>query len=283
MINLSIHEKPSSALFARSEWLLPYYAMGRVAFLQILAYRLRYFTGIITYLVNVTVYYFIWKALYSQGGELHGFRFGQMITYTAVGWIIRTFYFNNIDREIANDIQHGHIASKLSRPINYQLMQISQAAGESLFRLVFFTLPTGLVIILAYPVEPPSSAVQFFFFLLSMLFAFVIFAAFNFIIGTCAVYLQSILGLIRAKYFLVEILSGLIIPITFFPPWMGVISSFLPFQHISFTPLMIYTGKITGTHLVETLLIEMAWSVGLLLLGFWFWRRATYKLVVQGG
>ena len=41
----------------------PYIAFGRVAFLQILAYRLRYFTGIMTYLMNVTVYYFIWRAI----------------------------------------------------------------------------------------------------------------------------------------------------------------------------------------------------------------------------
>ncbi len=261
----------------------PYLAMGRVAFLQILAYRLRYFTGIITYLVNVTVYYFIWKALYHQGGEIQGFRFGQMITYVAVGWIIRTFYFNNIDREMANDIQNGYIASKLSRPINYQWMQISQAAGESFFRILFFTIPTGMVIVFIYPVEMPASIGQFFFFLISMLLAFFIFAAFNFLVGTCGIYLQSILGLIRAKYFLVEILSGLIIPISFFPAWVRSISSCLPFQHISFSPLMIYMGKVSGRQLAETLIIEVAWCVVLLFLGHVFWRKAANKLVVQGG
>src|SRR5947208_2743539 len=114
---------------------LPYVGFARVAFLQILAYRLRYFTGILTYLVNVTVYYFIWKALYSSGNAIQGFSFRQMITYVAVGWIIRTFYFNNIDRDMANDIQQGHIAGKLTRPVNYQWMQVSQACGESVFRI----------------------------------------------------------------------------------------------------------------------------------------------------
>ena len=113
----------------------PYVGFGRIAFLQILSYRLRYFTGIITYLVNVTVYYFIWKALYAAGGAIQGFTFRQMITYVAVGWIVRTFYFNNIDREMATDIQQGHIAGKLTRPVNYQWMHISQAAGESVFRM----------------------------------------------------------------------------------------------------------------------------------------------------
>jgi len=220
--------------------LAPYLAFARIAFLQILAYRLRYFTGIITYLVNVTVYYFIWKAIYRGDTVIQGFNFPQMITYVAVGWIIRTFYYNNVDREIANDIQQGHIAGKLTRPVSYQWMQISQAAGESLFRSMMFTVPTGAVILLIYPVQAPRSVSSSDAFLISLLFAFVIFAAINFLIGICAVYLQSVLGLIRAKYFLIELLSGLVIPINFFPDSLVRWSQWLPFQHISYMPLMIY-------------------------------------------
>ncbi len=61
--------------------------------------------------------------------------------------------------------------------------------------------------------------------------------------------MKSILALIRAKYFLVELLSGLLIPITFFPPPIQKVSRFLAFQHISYTPLQIYLGKLTGGEL----------------------------------
>ncbi|MEW5976062.1 MAG: ABC-2 family transporter protein [Acidobacteriota bacterium] len=263
--------------------LAPYLAFGRVAFLQILAYRLRYLTGIVSYLVNVTVYYFIWKALFRESASIRGFTFSQMMTYVAVGWIIRTFYFNNIDREIANDVQQGHIASKLARPINYQWMSIAQAAGESVFRMLMFTIPTGVLILLVYPVEAPASVLTAAVFVFSLLLAFFILAGLNFIIGTCAVYLHSILGLIRAKYFLVEVLSGLVIPINFFPDELARISSFLPFQHISYTPLMIYMGKIGATDLFVSLALQTAWALVLILLGALFWRRAIRKLVVQGG
>ena len=261
----------------------PYIAFGRVAFLQILAYRLRYFTGIMTYLVNVTVYYFIWRAIYRNGGAIQGFNFEQMVTYVAVGWIIRTFYYNNIDREMANDVQQGHIAAKLARPVNYQGMQISQAIGESVFRLIMFTIPTGAVILLIYPVQAPISGLAAGAFLLSLFYSFVIFASINFLIGTCAVYLQSILGLIRAKYFLIEILSGLVIPISFFPDALVRLSQWLPFQHISYTPLMIYMGKISGKSLAWVLLVESFWAVTLFLAGRWYWTLATRKLTVQGG
>ncbi len=44
--------------------LVPYAEFARIGFVNILAFRLRYFTGIITYLLNVTVYYFIWTAVF---------------------------------------------------------------------------------------------------------------------------------------------------------------------------------------------------------------------------
>lgn len=263
--------------------LAPYFAFGRIAFLQILAYRLRYFTGIVTYLVNVTVYYFIWKALYQNGGTLEGFTFEQMITYVAVGWIIRTFYFNNVDREMANDVQQGHIAAKLSRPVDYQAMQIAQAGGEAVFRMLMFTIPTGLVILLIYPVQAPISVGAAGAFALALAFSFTIFAALNFMIGTCAVYLHSILSLIRAKHFLIEVLSGLVIPLNFFPESWAKVSALLPFQHISYTPLMIYMGKLRGAALGPVLFQEAAWCAGLLLAGHLFWKRAARKLTVQGG
>lgn len=263
--------------------LAPYLAFSRIAFLQILAYRLRYFTGIVTYLINVTVYYFIWKALYHDGGEIQGFHFKEMITYVAIGWIIRTFYFNNIDREMANDVVQGHVAARLIRPVSYQWTNIAQAAGESCFRMVMFTVPTGLVILSIYPVQAPASIMSFCSFLVALVLSFSIFAGLNFIVGTFAVYLHSILGLIRAKYFLVEILSGLVIPVSFFPDPLIRLSDWLPFQYISYTPLMIYMGKLVGSALGRTLLFELAWVVTLFFLGHWLWRHATRKITVQGG
>jgi len=149
--------------------------------------------------------------------------------------------------------------------------------------MIMFTLPTGAVILLIYPVQAPVSVFAAGAFLLSLFYFFVIFASIYFLIGTCAVYLQSILGLIRAKYFLIEILSGLVIPISFFPDPLVRLSQWLPFQHISYTPLMIYMGKISGESLALVFLVESFWAVALLLAGRSFWNLATRKLTVQGG
>jgi ABC-2 type transport system permease protein len=272
----------------RSFWdgrIAPYLEFSRVGFVNTLAFRLRYYTGVITYLINVTVYYFIWRAVYAQGTTtvLAGYDLGQMLTYIAVGWIIRSFYWNTIDQEMAYEVLEGKIAMELIKPISVQWMWLARAAGESAFRLGMLTAPTAVVIALVFPVRPPASTLHFALFVVAVLGSFLLMGAINFMIGTCAIPLKSILALIRAKYWLIELLSGLLVPIRFFPGPLRVISSWLPFEHVAYTPLQIYLGKLSAGQAARTLLLQWLWTVALLGLGAWWWRRATRRITIHGG
>src|ERR1700735_1799130 len=244
--------------------LVPYAEFSRVGFVNILAFRLRYFTGIITYFLNVTVYYFIWSAVYSGGLSIAGYNLAQMITYVSVGWMIRSFYWNTIDQEMAYEVIEGKIAMDLIKPVSVQWMWISRAIGESAFRLGLLTLPTAVVVALVFPVQGPASRGDFFLFLVAVLGSFFLMGAINFMIGTCAIPLKSILALIRAKYWLIELLSGLLIPIAFFPKVLRDLSRWLPFEHIAYTPLQIYLGKLSPAEALLAVGVSWAW-VALLL------------------
>src|SRR5271157_1956245 len=111
-----------------------YWAFARVGFINTLAFRLRYYTGIVTYFIYVSVYYFIWKAIYQHSTSIEGFDFAHLLTYIGVGWIIRSFYFNNIDQDIAYLVLEGRLAMDLIKPVNIQMMYVARAAGESVFR-----------------------------------------------------------------------------------------------------------------------------------------------------
>ena len=60
-----VQANPTETFTRRSTFEL-YEAFIRNSFLKMLAYRLRYYTGIITYLLFVSVYYFIWSAVYAS-------------------------------------------------------------------------------------------------------------------------------------------------------------------------------------------------------------------------
>ncbi len=186
----------SQAVAATRGWSLgSHLEFARIGFANILAFRLRYYTGVLTYVFNVTVYYFIWRAVYapaaaigaSQTGSLAGFSLPQMLTYVSVGWIMRSFYWNTIDQEMAYEVLDGKIAMELIKPVSVQWMWIFRSAGESLFRLLLLTAPAAVVIALIFPVQGPASRRQIAPFLLAVLASFLLMAAINFIIGTCAI------------------------------------------------------------------------------------------------
>jgi len=263
--------------------LVPYAEFSRVGFVNILAFRLRYFTGIITYFLNVTVYFFIWSAVFRSEQSIAGYTLPQMLTYVSVGWIIRSFYWNTIDQEMAYEVIEGKIAMDLIKPVSVQWMWICRAMGESAFRLGLLTLPTAIVVALVFPVQGPASRENLALFVIGVIGSFFLMGAINFMIGTCAIPLKSILALIRAKYWLVELLSGLLVPISFFPDKLQKVMAVLPFEHIAYTPLQIYLGKLDRAHALEALGTQWLWVVALLVLAHIWWNRASRKITIHGG
>ena len=192
----------AAVLLVRNDFLQALGARARVyrsfirnAFLTMLAYRLRYVTGILTYVIFVAVYYFIWQAVFSgqpKGAVINGFTLPEMLTYISVGWVSRSFYFTDIDYEIDDIVKSGQISTYLLRPVNFQLMMLAQAVGQSLFRIAFFALPIALTIFTLFPILPPAGLRNFSYFFVSTAAGFLVLAELNFIVGLLAFFLKSI-------------------------------------------------------------------------------------------
>lgn len=265
------------------ELFLIYWEFMRIKFLKMLAYRGQYFTGIITYSINIGAYYFLWEAIFQTKNIVGGFNLQQMVTYTAIGWMTRTFYFNNLDREISEDVKNGRVATELIRPYNYQLVKLAQALGEAVFRLTLFTLPGVVVVFLLFKISLPISWTAFVLYLFSILGSFFINSQINFIVGLTAFYTQNSYGVMRTKRVIIDVLSGLLLPLTLFPQWAQNIMKVLPFQGISYLPNIIYTGKILGPKALEAIGTQVIWIIILFVIGQIIWKRAVKTLVIQGG
>ncbi len=261
-------------------------AFVRAGFLRLLAYRLRYVTGILTYTIHVSVYYFIWRAVFAHAGTdatLRGFRLEEITTYVALGWVVRSFHFNNIDREIAALVQEGHITSYLARPVHLLTAMTGLGAGESLFRITAFTGPISLVIVGLFPVRGPEDALAFVLFLVSAVLSFLVLTYLNFLIGLVAFVTRSTAGIISAKNYAMQLLSGLLMPLAFFPDWLREASAWLPFRHVSHTPVALYLGRFDGAAAWQALGWQVLWTAALLALSVGAWRYFARRLVVQGG
>ena len=260
-----------------------YLELIRIRFLTMLAYRVNYYSGIAVYAINIGAYYFVWNAIYAEQNTLAGLSIGQMTTYIAIAWMARAFYFNNLDREITTEIRDGSVAIQFIRPYQYIVVKMMQGLGEGCFRLVMFSTPGMIIVSLLLPITWPTDPVLWGMFLVMLLFSFFINSQINILVGLGAFFLENSEGLMRAKRVAVDLFSGLIIPLTFFPGWAESILKWLPFQAITYIPASVFTGRLTGEAIYSAFAIQLLWF--LLLIGpmILLWRRARNHLFVQGG
>jgi ABC-2 type transport system permease protein len=260
-----------------------YLEMIRIRFLMMLAYRTNYYTGILIYSINIGAYYFLWSAIYGGKQQIVGLSVIQMTTYVAVSWMARAFYFNNLDREMALEIMEGKVAIELIRPYSYLGMKIMQGLGEGIFRLFFFSAPGLVIVSFVFPVKFTWDPGVWGLFALSILLSFFINTELNLLTGITTFFLYNNAGLIRAKRVVIDLFSGLLLPISFFPGWAQGVMKYLPFQGISYIPSMIFTNGFTHQQAMNALIQQLVWVIILILPIQFLWYLAKKQMIIQGG
>ena len=59
--------------------------------------------------------------------------------------------------------------------------------------------------------------------------------------------------------------------------------AWLPFEHIAYTPLQIYLGKLDREQAVRALATEWFWVFALLVLAHLWWNRSLRNITIHGG
>ncbi|NKI24836.1 daunorubicin ABC transporter permease, partial [Paenibacillus dendritiformis] len=90
-------------------------------------------------------------------------------------------------------------------------------------------------------------------------------------------------GMIRMKRVVVDLFSGVIVPISFFPGWLITLNEWLPFQAITFLPSSVFTGRIEDAQILSVIGIQIVWFAVLIVPILLMWRAARQRLFVQGG
>lgn len=260
-----------------------YLELIRLRFLSLLAYRLYLYSGVATYLLYIGGYYFFWMAVYGGREELAGLTPAQMATYLAVGWLARACYFNNLDEEIAQEVRDGTVAVQLVRPVPYLGQKLAGAVGEALFRLLFFSLPGLALAILLFPVQLPAGADRWLPYGLALLLAFAINAELNVLTGILAVFWVRIQGVQWARKHVIDLLSGLYLPLPLFPAPLAAVLAWLPFPLIGYVPSGILSGGMAPAETWGWLARGALWALALGWAVAWAWRGVRRHLVVHGG
>jgi ABC-2 type transport system permease protein len=110
-----------------------------------------------------------------------------------------------------------------------------------------------------------------------------IFFLLNFAFALLAFWFIETFSFQLMKYALLNLFSGGIVPVDFFPVWMRPFMDMMPFQYILYTPTAVFTGHLQWPEAIRLMALQAVW-IGILGGICWvMWRAARRKLIVQGG
>jgi ABC-2 type transport system permease protein len=251
--------------------------------MMLLAYRFDFIFNTLGNVLYIFMIYFIWKAIYLGNEKLNGMTFNQVFIYIAFSTIILSFINTGVEWGLARNIQMGNIVFDLVKPLNYQLKVLFGSIGNAINKFISSAVPVLIVMLFIFQTD-----LKFWYnmllFALSLLLSFIINFLICFMVGMLGFYTQSSWGISTCKNLVVSVLSGALIPLTFYPGVLRNIAHLLPFQAIINTPMLLLTSEsMSNSTILNYFAIQIFWAGILIFASRITFSRLVNHLTVNGG
>lgn len=221
----------------------------------------------------LTLQGFLWKRLYAAG-VVQAASFEQTLTYIVLGSTLLHALHLKVGTSIVRTVKDGTFYHTLLGPMPLFLQHIARELGAAVFHLVTHALPLMLLMHLLFGLLPPAGFAALMAFLLSILLGRVIAALVDCVLGYLGLWMVSEQKMIWVEEILMAVFGGSVIPMWFYPDWLGAISAELPFKYVKSAAVNLYLGRTPADHLWEVLLVQLIWITGLLVLERAVWVYA---------
>lgn len=264
-----------------------YFTYFKLKFITGLQYRSAAWAGIATQFFFGFVYIMVYIAFYSSGEKNTPMTLSQVITYLwlnqALLALVNQF---TRDKELFNLVKEGTICYELARPKNLYFMWYFKVLGEKLSSVLLRFFPLLIVTVFLpspYNMGLPVSFTNFILFLLSLSIGSLLVVSLTILYPIITLTIMSEKGIVNLMITISNILSGVLVPIPFFPDFLKTISVFLPFQYISDLPFRIYIGNTGIKEGIEGIIIQFIWLLILIIIGYFLMKKNLKRVAIQGG
>jgi ABC-2 type transport system permease protein len=269
------------AIRAVPRW--PYLSLVLSAAQQALAYRGRIILSTLGNGIWVVAMFYLWRTVYVGGAEVAGFDWLAMRTYLVLSYAVNALLSFGSTARLYGLVRTGEVAQELLRPVDYLGAQLALSLGAALIEGLLSAVLALAVAALAVGIAPPASLTAGLLFLPSIVLGFVIKFLISFLCALLCFWTVNGVGVIWSQTAVVNLFSGALVPLAFFPEGLRALATWLPFQGIIATPLAIYQGHTAGWELAQALGVQLLWIALLWGLARLIWGPATRALDIQGG
>lgn len=260
-----------------------YFVISKFSFNRALAYKSKIPIMVVEQIMLILANVYIWKAVSEYSDTVAGFKANELISYSVIVWLLHRLISNSIDIKIDDAYRTGKIVYDFTRPYNLILYYISESIGISIFWLIFSVVPTFLFFFLYVGLVIPSGIVHIILSIVSIILSFFILSLMNFLVGIMVFFMQQTKGLRVLKHISMDIFSGLLIPLTFYPSWLQVILNYLPFKYVFFTSIQIWIGNVNNRESFVIICAQIIWIIILSVISNVCIRICDNHISIQGG
>jgi ABC-2 type transport system permease protein len=248
-----------------------------------MVYKERLLMWLFMVCMRIAALLFFWNIVYQGTHTIAGYSRGAMFTYVCITSALLFLFAGLLDRKVVQSIVDGSIAMDLIRPVDLYTSSLFSYLGEVLFQLLTFVPVMVLAGVLFFGVRGPHSIAAGLLFSASVALGIGLWHSIRWLFSLLVFWTETARGLYMLLGYIVQFLSGGLLPLSFFPPLMTRLLYLLPFQAVVYTPTGIFTGAIAVTDGVRLVILEAFWLVALFLASRFCWQRALRVLSIQGG
>jgi ABC-2 type transport system permease protein len=219
-------------------------------------------------------------AVLAERGTVAGYDVAVAVTYVWLGQGLLNVVLLWGDTELSQRIRTGDVAIDLSRPWNLQAALLATDLGRAGYALGIRLLPPVAFGALLFPFRWPERPVTWVLFACSVPLAVMVSFAIRFLLNASAFWLLDARGVLAVWGVAGGSLSGLLLPLAWFPGWARDVLAWTPFPALYQVPIDVFTERGDGPALITA---QLGWVAVLLLAGQVVLARGARRLVVQGG
>lgn len=260
--------------------LAPYPQLVVAGYRRHAGYRQAALAGLSTNVVFGLLRAAVLAAVLAERGTVGGYDLATAITYVWFGQGLLTVVLLWGDTEFSDRVRNGDIVVDLGRPWDLQTALLATDLGRAGAAIGLRLLPPIWIGALFFPFRWPQWWPTWPLFAVSVLLAVVVSFAIRFLLNTTAFWLLDARGAIAMWGVAGGVLTGLVMPLPWFPAWAQQALWWTPCPALIQSPIDVFTERGDPS---AVLAHQLGWAAMLLLIGRLALARGARRLVVHGG
>jgi len=243
-----------------------------------LEYRFNTIMGLVSRLIFFIALYALWQVVYQFQGQVAGYSFEKMISYTLLAVLVASVVETNTGKEAHRQVNRGEISNFIIKPLSFMAYHIASSLGAFIVEFIIAACLLVTLILFFPGISYVISFGRLVAFIVALIAANIIYTQLYLTAGILAFWLRESSFLVQFVKKFVKFLAGGYIPINLFPVLLQNLVLCLPFAATIYLPVQILIQEdLSITSLVQTLILQFAWLVVLFLLNALLWKRGIRK------